>query len=83
MNELISPDYPELSGLLDLALCTIHTVFNAFGKGIEQYSKEIDQLHRDLHSLLKYNGARLEDLKELQIEMDLKCTVFQQHGEVY
>ena len=44
MNELISQDYPKLWGLIDLGSCTIHKVHNAFGKGTEQYGKDIDQL---------------------------------------
>ena len=42
MNELIKQDYPESKGLIDLGSCTIHTVHNAFGKGIEHYGTEID-----------------------------------------
>ena len=49
MNELIAKDHPEFQGLIDLGSCTIHTVHKAFGKGIEQYGKDIDQLCTDLH----------------------------------
>ena len=35
MNELISGDHSEFKGLIDLGSCTLHTVHNAFGKGIE------------------------------------------------
>ena len=42
MNELIAKDHPEFQRLIDLGSCTIHTVHNAFGKGIEQYGKDID-----------------------------------------
>ena len=35
MNELISQDHPEFKGLIDLGSCTIHTVHNAFGKGMQ------------------------------------------------
>ena len=44
INELIAKDHPEFQGLIDLVSCTIHTVCNAFGKGIKQYGKDIDQL---------------------------------------
>ena len=64
MNELISQDYPELEGLIDLCSYTIHTVHNAFGKGIEQYGKDIDIL-LDHHSLFKYSAARCETFKEM------------------
>ena len=49
MNELNAKDHPEFQGLIDLGSCAIHTVHNAFGKGIEQYGKDIDQLCTDLH----------------------------------
>ena len=61
MNELISGDHPEFKGLIDLGSCTLHTVHNAFGKGIEQYGKDIDNLRVDLHTLFKYSAARRED----------------------
>ena len=52
MNELISGDHPEFKGLIDLGSCKLHTVHNAFGKGIEQYGKDIYNLCMDLHTLL-------------------------------
>ena len=42
MNGLISQDHPEFKGLIDLGSCTIHTVHNAFGKGMQQFGKEND-----------------------------------------
>ena len=83
MNELISQDQPEFKGLIDLGSCTIHTVHNAFGKGMQQFGKEIDQLCMDLHSLFKYSPARCEDFKELQKELDLEVHNFIQHTEVH
>ena len=53
MNELIATDHLEFQGLIDLGSCTIHTVHNAFGKDIEQYGKDIDQLYTYLHSLFQ------------------------------
>ena len=55
MNELISGDHPEFKGLIDLGSCTLR---NAFGKGIEHYGKDIDNLCMDLHTLFKYSSAR-------------------------
>ena len=48
MNELITQDHPDFMGLIDLGSCSIHIIHNAFGKGIEQYGKGIDQLYRPL-----------------------------------
>ena len=50
MNELILQDHPKFPGLIDLGSCTIHIIHNAFGKGIDQYGKVIDQLCIDLFS---------------------------------
>ena len=40
MNELILQDHPEFPGLIDLGSCTIHTVHNAFGKGMNSLGKK-------------------------------------------
>ena len=40
MDELIRHDNPEFTGLVDLGSCTcIHTIHNAFGKGLEKCDK--------------------------------------------
>ena len=82
MNELIVQDHPNYPGLVDLGNCTIHTVHNAFGKGLEKYGKDIDQLCMDLYALFKYSSARREDFKEVQIEMDVEVHNFEHHTEV-
>ena len=53
MDELIRHDNPEFTGLVDLGSCSIHTIHNAFGKGLEKCGKEIEQLCMDLHALFK------------------------------
>ena len=58
LNKLIKEDHLDFPGLVDLGTCTIHTVHNAFNKGMEQYGKEVDQLCLDLHTLFKYSAAR-------------------------
>ena len=58
LNKLIKEDHSDFPGLVDLGMCTIHTVYNAFNKGMEQYGKEVDQLCLDLHTLFKYSTAR-------------------------
>ena len=76
MDELIRHDNPEFTGLVDLGSCSVHTIHNAFGKGLEKCGKEIEQLCMDLHALFKYIAARCEDFREVQIEMDLDLTKF-------
>ena len=79
---LLRHDNPEFTGLVDLGSCSIHTIHNAFGKGLEKCGKEIEQLCMDLHALFKYSTARCEDFREVQIEMDLDLTNFLQHTVV-
>ena len=83
LNKLIKEDHSDFPGLVDLGTCTIHTVHNAFNKGMEQYGKEVDQLCLDLHTLFKYSAARWEDFKGVQVEMNLETHNFQQHTEVH
>ena len=82
MDELIRHDNPEFTGLVDLDSCSIHTIHNAFGKGLEKCGKEIEQLCMDLHALFTYSAVRCEDFREVQIEMDLDLTNFLQHTVV-
>ena len=82
MNELITQENPEFPGHVDLGSCGIHVIYNAFGKGLEQHGKEIDQLCMDLHSLFKYSAARHEDFRQIQFEMEVELCNFQQHTEV-
>ena len=69
-------------GLIDLGSCSIHIIHNAFGKGLEQYGKGIDQLCMDLYSLFKYIAARWEHLRKFQQDMEVEVSNFQQHTEV-
>ena len=82
MDECIRHNNPEFTGLVDLGSCSIHTIHNAFGKGLEKCGKEIEQLCMDLHALFKYSAARREDFREVQIEMDLDLSNFLQHTVV-
>ena len=82
MNGLITQDHPDFIGLIDLGSCSILIIHDAFGKGLEQYSKGIDQLCIDLHWLLKYSAARWEDLRNFQQDMEAEVSNFQKHTEV-
>ena len=79
---MITEVYPEYPGLIELGSCSIHIVHNAFGDGLGQFGKEIDQLCLDLHSLFKYSAARQEDFRKVQTELELVPSNFQQHTEV-
>ena len=67
---------------MDIGSCSIHVIHNAFGKGLEHYGKDVDQICMDLYSLFKYSTARREDIKEVQVEMELDTNNFLQHTEV-
>ena len=75
MNELIKHDHPDFAGLVDLGSCTIHIVHNAFGKGMQQCGKEIEQLCMDLHSLFKYSAADETTSKNFSMKWIWKCTI--------
>ena len=74
MNELITQDHPDFMGLIDLGFCSIHIIHHAFGEGLEQYGKGIDQLCIDLYSLFKYSAARQEDLRKFQQDMEAEVS---------
>ena len=76
MNELITQDHPDFMGLIDLGSCSIHIIHNAFGKGLEQYGKGIDQLCIDLCSIFKYSAARHEDLENFNKTWKQKLVTF-------
>ena len=82
MNKLITQENPEFPGLVDLGSHSIHVIHSVFGKDLEHHIKEIDQLCMDLHSLFKYSAAKCEDLRQIQIEMEVEPCNFQQHTEV-
>ena len=42
MDELVRHDNPEFTGLVDLGSCSIHTIHNAFGKGLKNVVKELN-----------------------------------------
>lgn len=78
----IKNDNPDFSGYIDLGSCVLHKVHSAFGKGLEEYGKDIEQLCVDIHSLFKYSAARREDYHTLQSAMGVEIHNFQKHTEV-
>ena len=82
LQQMIKDDYPQFAGFVDIGSCVLHVVHNAFGKGLEKYGKEVDQLCLDLHSIFKHSAARREDYKQLQFDMGVDLHTFQQHTEV-
>ena len=73
---------PGFQGLVDVGKCNIHTVHNSFGKGLDKYGKDAEQLAIDLHSLFKYSAACREDLRKLQSNLDVEVTLFIEHSSL-
>lgn len=67
---------PAFKGFVDIGTCSIHFIHNSFGKSIEKYGKDCEQLAIDLHSLFKYSAARREAFRELQFNLDLEQRIF-------
>lgn len=77
----IKNDNPDFGGFIDLGSWVLHNVHNAFGKGFEEYGKDIEQLV-DIHSLFKYSAERWEDYHTLQSAMRVEMHNFHKHKEV-
>ena len=79
LQQMIKDDYPQFAGFVDIGSCVLH----AFGKGLEKYGKEVDQLCLDIHAIFKHRAARREDYQQLQFDMGVELHTFQQHTEVH
>ena len=73
---------PDFQGFVDVGACNIHIVHNSFGKGLDKYGKDAEQLLIDLHSLFKYSAARQQDYKNLQLNLDLELKLFIEHSSL-
>ena len=80
---MIKDDYPQFAGFVGIGSCVLHVVHNAFGKGLEKYGKDADQLCLDLHAIFKHSAARREDYQQLQFDMEVELHTFQQHTDVH
>ena len=81
-NENNNNNNPEFKGFVDLGSCVVHVVRNSFGKGLDMYGKDIDQLCLDLHAIFKYSAVRIEDYQQLQANLGSDIETFQQHTKV-
>ena len=82
LQQMIKDDDPQFGGFVDIGSCVLHVVHNAFGKGLEKYDKEVDQLCLDLHAIFKHSAARREHYQQLQFDTGVDLHTFQQHKEV-
>ena len=82
MEQTIREVYPGFQGLVYVGTCNIHIVHNSFGKGVDKYGKNAEQLVIDLHSLFKYSAARRQDYRELQLNLDVEIMLFIEHSSL-
>ena len=82
IEQTIKDKHPEFKGFVDPGSCVVHVVHNGFGKGLDMYGKDIDQLCLDLHAIFKYSAARREDYQQLQANLGADIETFQQHTKV-
>ena len=82
IKQTIKDEHPEFKGFVDLEGCVLHVVRNSFGKGLEMYGKDTDQLCLDLHTIFKYSAARREDYQQRQANSGADFETSQQHTEV-
>ena len=72
----------DFQAFVDVGTCNIHIVHKSFGKGLDKYGKDAEQLLIDLHSLFKYSAARRQDCKNLQLNSDLELKLFIEHSSL-
>ena len=82
IEQTIKDKHPEFKGFVDLGSCVLHAVHNGFGKGLQMYGKDINQLYLDLHAVFKYSAAMREDYQQLQANLGADIEIFLQHTEV-
>ena len=69
---------------IDIGGCTLHTVHNGFGKGMEYFKVEainLDQFVIDLHFFFERSSARREDLNKMKSITNLTVHYLLKHCE--
>ena len=74
VSRQIKDTLPNWSGLLDIDTCNLHTMHNAFSKGISEYGQEAEDLAIALFGLFKISSGRREDYKDIQLDLALHKT---------
>lgn len=65
-------------GLVDISTCNLHVVHNSFGKGLEVYGNQIEELAVDIFFWFK-SAARREDYSTIQSSLQLEEHAFFKH----
>ena len=66
----------HLPVMVDIGSCNLHKVHNAFGKGLDVFGHDAEDLALKLFYSLKHSAARREDLKIVQFALELDSVFF-------
>lgn len=67
------------NGLLDIGVCNLHVIHNAFLKGINEFGDTAKELISDVYYFFKKYPSRWEDFKNVQEKLKLKNERFIKH----
>lgn len=66
--------------LIDIGTCSIHTVHNAFHKGLEEFGDTVCELISDIYHFFNNFPSRWEDYKSIQVKKDVPERRFIKHS---
>ena len=72
----------DISKFITIGSCALHTVNNAFGKGLKELKAaeiDLDQFAIDLHFFLKLSSARREDFRKMSSITDVTVHYLLRH----
>lgn len=75
----IKDDTPDFNGFVDLGSCVLHNIYNAFGKGLEDYGKDIEHMCVDIQSVCAMQCTVQQDKKSTvhcKLQWVWRCTIF-------
>lgn len=65
--------------LLDIGECSLHKIHNAFSAALNLFGSDVESLIMDIYYYFKRSPAQSDDLKNLQVEMDVAIHIFTRH----
>jgi len=68
-----------LHGLVDLIACPLHTVHNAFRKGLMVYGEEAEELSMDIFQWFKTHPCQKEDFAKTVEDLEMEVNTFLRH----
>nr|XP_037291648.1 uncharacterized protein LOC119187671 [Rhipicephalus microplus] len=64
--------------LIDIGNCNLHKVHNAFGRGLDAFGLDVEEVVRNIYYYFK-GAVRSEALRECQDTLGISCHVFLRH----